>query len=473
MTVRKGQELEMTVEKTAYRGMGVARVEGFVVFVNGGVPGDVVKARIQRKKRSFAEAQIVEVLSGSQDRCSPPCRYFGFCGGCQWQHIAYGKQLAYKKEHVAESLIHIGGLDPVSVRDPIPSPDLYGYRNKMEFSFSDRRWLLPEEFDGKPAETDFALGLHVPGTFNKVIDIDRCLLQNEHGNRLLKEAKRCAFESGLPAYGLKSHRGFWRFLTLRHSRADDNWMVNLITSVEEPRALDRVLDAVKVAGRVKTVVNSITSRASGVAVGESRNILMGEGFLTDEIGPFSFRISPDSFFQVNPPAAEMLYRVVEKYAELDGGTDVLDLYSGTGTIPIFLARKAATVTGIEMSRDAVEDAVQNCTMNGVDNCRFLCGDTGDMLVGLGARPDVVVIDPPRAGMHKDVTSRILEMLPERIVYVSCNPTTLARDLSVLGAAYELRDVQPVDMFPHTFHIETVVLLVRAKKSVDNSICSTV
>jgi 23S rRNA (uracil1939-C5)-methyltransferase len=332
----------------------------------------------------------------------------------------------------------------------------------MEFSFSDRRWLLPEEFEKDVAETGFALGLHVPGTFNKVIDIDQCLLQNEHGNTLLREAKRCALESGLPAYGLKSHRGFWRFLTLRHSRAEDDWMVNVITSVEEPRALDRLLDAMTEAGRVKTVVNSITSRPSGVAVGESRSILAGGGFLTDRIGPFTFRISPDSFFQVNPPAAEMLYRVVEKYAELDGGTDVLDLYSGTGTIPIFLSRKAATVTGIEMSRDAVDDAVQNCRMNNVDNCRFLCGDTGEMLAGLDAGPDVVVIDPPRAGMHKDVIPRILAMLPARIVYVSCNPATLARDLAALGSAYELRDVQPVDMFPHTYHIETVVLLVRRK-----------
>ncbi|HDR14103.1 MAG TPA: 23S rRNA (uracil(1939)-C(5))-methyltransferase RlmD [Desulfobacteraceae bacterium] len=465
MTVRKGRELEITVEKTAYRGMGVARLDGFVVFVKGGVPGDVVNARIYRKKRSFAEAEITEVVSSSPDRCRPPCRYFGFCGGCQWQHITYEKQLAYKRDQVEESLVHIGGLEPVAVHEPIPSPDLYGYRNKMEFSFSDRRWLLPSEYEEKPAGMDFALGLHVPGTFNKVIDIDRCLLQNEHGNRLLEETKRCALESDLPAYGLKSHQGFWRFLTLRHSTADDNWMVNIITSDKTPGALDRVLDAVKVAGRVKTVVNSITSRRSGVAVGESREILTGAGFLTDRIGPFSFRISPDSFFQVNPPAAEILYRVVEKYAELDGKTDVLDLYSGTGTIPVFLARKAGSVTGIEMSRDAVDDAFQNCRMNGVGNCRFLCGDTGEVLAGLSSAPDVVVIDPPRAGMHKDVIGRILEMLPERIVYVSCNPTTLARDLAMLGTAYELREIQPVDMFPHTYHIETVALLTRRSLTV--------
>jgi 23S rRNA (uracil1939-C5)-methyltransferase len=239
-------------------------------------------------------------------------------------------------------------------------------------------------------------------------------------------------------------------------------MVNIITSEEDSSALDRVKDAVMGVGMVKTVVNSTTTRRSGVAVGESRKILMGEGFLIDRIGPFLFRISPDSFFQTNPPAAEMLYRVVEKYAELDGGTDVLDLYSGTGTIPVFLSGNAASVTGIEMSRDAVDDAVQNCSMNGVDNCRFLCGDTGEVLAGLGARPDVLVIDPPRAGMHKDVTSRVLEMLPERIVYVSCNPTTLARDSALLGTSYELREIQPVDMFPHTYHIETVALLVRRK-----------
>jgi 23S rRNA (uracil1939-C5)-methyltransferase len=462
MNVRKGRELEMTVEKTAYRGMGVSRVDGFVVFVKGGVPGDVVKARVYRKKKSFAEAEIVEILSASSDRCTPPCPYFGYCGGCQWQHIDYGRQLAYKKEHVLESIVHIGGIEPVSVRDPIPSADIYGYRNKMEFSFSDRRWLLPEEFEKNPGERDLALGLHVPGTFHKVIDIEACLIQKEHGNTLLREVRRCAAQSDLPAYGLKSHRGFWRFLSLRHSRSEDNWMVNVITSTENPGSLDDLLDAMDAAGRVKTVVHSVTSRPAGVAVGETRKVLSGDGFLVDRIGPFSFRISTDSFFQTNPPAAEKLYAVVEEYAELDGGTNVLDLYSGTGTIPIFLARKASLVTGIEMNRDAVEDAEQNRRENGIDNCRFFCGDTGELLAGFGGKPDVVVIDPPRAGMHKDVTARILEMLPGRIVYVSCNPATLARDLSSLCTAYELREIQPVDMFPHTFHIETVVSLVRRR-----------
>lgn len=462
MGVRRGMELEVAVEATAYGGMGVARVEGFVVFVRGGVPGDIVKAQVYLKKKAFAEARILDVISPSAARVSPPCRYFGFCGGCQWQHIHYRDQLVYKKGHVEDSLVRIGGLT-AAVHDAIPSPDRYCYRNKMEFSFSDRRWRLPEEFDGSVPGTDFALGLHVPRTFHKVIDIESCLLQNEHGNRLLQTARSCAVESGLPAYGLKSHQGFWRYLTLRHSRVEDGWMVNVVTSSDRPGALGPLVEAVSRAGRVKTVVNNITSRSSGVAVGESQRVLLGEGFLTDRIGPFSFRISANSFFQTNPPGAELLYRVVERYAEADPGTHVLDLYSGTGTIPIFLAARAASVTGIEMSPAAVEDAAQNCAANAIDNCRFLCGDTRRVLDGLEIKPDVVVIDPPRAGMHRDVTAQILAMLPERIVYVSCNPATLARDLAELSRAYELRDVQPLDMFPHTYHIETVALLVRARR----------
>lgn len=463
MSLRKGDTLDLEIDKMAYGGQGVGKVDGFVVFVRGAVPGDKLRARIFKKKRAYAHAVITELISPSPDRVQAPCPYSGHCGGCQWQHVRYERQLAYKKEHVKESVHHIAGLKQVVVHDTIPSEDQFHYRNKMEFSFSDRRWLLPEEMYKREAEDGFALGLHVPGTFNKVIDIESCLLQRETGNQILQEVKRLVKESQVPVYGLKSHEGFWRYLTVRHSRAMDEWMVNLVTSKARPeitQALSESLCA-KI-GSIKTVVNNINARQASIAVGEREIVLKGKGHIEDRIGAFHFRISANSFFQTNTMAAHKLYQKVLDFAELAGGERVLDLYSGTGTIPVFLAQRAEAVTGIEISESAVRDARRNCEANRIDNCRFICGDIREALQGLGHRPDVLIIDPPRAGMHKDVLAQVLELSPEKIIYVSCNPSTLARDLGEMMQDYSVVEIQPVDMFPHTYHIEAVGKLRRRK-----------
>lgn len=461
MRKRKGQIIELHIENMAYGGQGVARLDGLVYFVRGTAPGDRITARVFRKKKGYAEARMTELLDPSPFRTPAPCPYSGHCGGCQWQHLPYDRQLTFKKEHVRDALERLGGLAHVPVLDVLPSERRFAYRNKMEFSFSDRRWLLPEEMEKGETDRSFALGLHVPGTFHKVIDIDACLLQHPTGNEILKGIKKRCRNSGIPAYGQKSHLGFWRFLTLRHSEHHDQWMVNLVTSEENPCAVAPIAeDLCRSFPNVATVVNNITAKKAGIAVGDKESPLTGPGFITDRLGSYEFQVSANSFFQTNTPGAERLYRKVLEFAELKGTETVLDLYSGTGTIPIFLSNHAGSVVGMEIAESAVLDAGKNCAENGIDNCRFILGDIRESLHLLQEKPDVLIIDPPRAGMHKDVLAGVMEMQTDRVVYVSCNPATLARDLGVMNRDYEIVEIQPVDMFPQTYHIEAVARLVR-------------
>lgn len=463
--VRKGDILELKIQNMAYGGRGVARQDGLVIFVRGGVPGDTVRARVFRKKKDYAEAEINALVEASPDRIEALCPYSGYCGGCQWQHVVYERQLEYKREHVREAMFRIGSLTDVPIRDVIPSDKLYAYRNKMEFSFSDRRWFLPDELHRREQEDGFALGLHVPGTYNKVIDMDACLLQAETGNRILREVKRYVRDSRIPVYGLKTHEGFWRFLTIRYSHAFDEWMVNLVTSEERPDITEPIAqDLFHRIGRIKTVVNNITKKKASIAAGEREIVLTGDGFINDTIGPFTFRISSNSFFQTNPPAAEKLYDKVMDYAGLSGKETVLDMYSGTGTIPIYLAKNAGSVTGIEICESAVRDARRNCMENDIMNCRFFCGDIREKISSAAdIKPDVLIIDPPRAGMHKEVLARVLSISPETIIYISCNPATMARDMGQMIQDYRLLEIQPVDMFPQTYHVESVSKLRLRKR----------
>lgn len=460
MTLRKGQLVELRIDKLAYGGQGIARCDGLVIFVRGALPGDRVTARVIKKKKDYAEAKIRDLLEPSPDRIQAPCPYSGYCGGCQWQHLEYGRQLAFKQEHIMEALARIGALSDVEVHDVIPSEKRYGYRNKMEFSFSDRRWLPPNEFHDGERDVEFGLGLHVPGTFSKVIDVEACLLQPDRGNQILQEVRRYVRDCGIPVYGLKSHEGFWRFLTIRYSVAFDEWMVNLVTSEERRDVVDPLAEALsKRFKNVRTVVNNINSRKAAVAIGQKEITLFGGGYIEDKIGPFTFQISGNSFFQTNTLGAERLYQKVIEYAELTSSEIVLDLYSGTGTIPILLSNQAKTVIGMEIIESAILDADKNCRANGIINCRFIWGDIRDKLSTMHMKPDVVIMDPPRAGIHKDVLNRVMALAAERVVYISCNPATMARDLGQMAEDYEITEIQPVDMFPHTYHIEAVAKLV--------------
>jgi 23S rRNA (uracil1939-C5)-methyltransferase len=459
MIVKKGQIVDLEVTAVSFGGKGLARLNGMAVFVDQAAPGDEVKALIIKKKKNYAEARIIEIVKPSTHRIPAPCKYSGVCGGCKWQFLAYDKQLEYKRQHVIDSLERIGQIKNITVHPTIPAKKVFEYRNKMEFSCSDRRWLLPEEMNTPDVDRGFALGLHVPGTFYKVLDISDCLLQPPLGNSILADIRAYVKNSDAPVYGLQSHVGFWRFFMLRYSVTYRQWMVNIISAAEDRKQLLPLAGLlVDKYPEIVSVVNNITARRAAIAKGEYEIVLTGNSVIRDKIGSFEFEISANSFFQTNTLGAEFLYNTVKEYAGLSGHESVIDLYSGIGAIAIYLSTYAKVIVGIEVVESAVIDAENNCRKNRVSNCRFVQGDINHCLSQIVKKPDVLIIDPPRAGMHKKVVKQILAMGPNRIVYVSCNPATMARDLGLLQDRYKLLEVQPVDMFPHTYHIESVAKL---------------
>ncbi|MFO8049323.1 MAG: 23S rRNA (uracil(1939)-C(5))-methyltransferase RlmD [Desulfosudaceae bacterium] len=462
--VKKGSVFELEIESLAFGGRGVSRINGLTVFVDNTVPGDQVLARIVKKKKRFVEARLLEVIEASSFRRQPLCRLCGFCGGCRLQIVDYEKQLEYKTTQVRDALARIALMPEVTVHPVIPAQQVLGYRNKMEFACSDRRWLLPEEMGDPEADTGFALGLHAPGTFYKILDVEQCWLFPEQGSEILDVIRGFIRQSPAPVYSLRTHTGFWRFVMMRHSVAHDNWLVNLVTSSEERERVQGLADLLRDSfPEVAGVVNNITASKAGVALGEKEITLAGSARIEEKLGDYRYDISANSFFQTNTRGAEQLYQVAADYAGLTGRETVVDLYCGTGTIGIWLSRNAASVIGLEINESCIADAERNRRKNAADNVRFLTGDVRETLARLDGAVDVLLIDPPRAGMHKDVVRQILELAPPKIIYVSCNPATLARDAALLAESYAVVEVQPVDMFPHTPHIESVARLVRKEE----------
>lgn len=470
--IKKGAELELRVESLAFGGRGVCRLNGFVIFVEDALPGQKVQARIFRKRKGYAEARALQMLEPSSEEVLPRCAHFGECGGCRCQNLDYAAQLKYKQQQVTESLERIGGFQTVEVRPTLSSPDLYYYRNKMEFSFGDQRWLSHQEIERnaitKPR--DFALGLHVRGRYDKILDLDECHLQSARSVELLHFVRRFALGSGWPPYTTRGHTGFWRHLVIREGKQTGETMVNLVTA-DVPQAFP----AVEELGReiaanfpdVTTAVHNINRKKAQVAAGDEERVLFGPGYIKEKIGDGLFRISANSFFQTNTRAGEALYQQVRELGAFSGHETVYDLYAGAGIISIIIADQVKRVVGFELVEEAIADAVRNCELNGVTNCAFVQGDLKDALVPAEARrqwgpPDAMIFDPPRAGLHEKVLRAVLKLGPQRIVYVSCNPTTFARDVKGLcEGPYRLDVVQPVDMFPHTAHIEVVSRLTRA------------
>lgn len=469
--LRKGSETELFVEKVVFGGKALAHVDGFVVFMEHAVPGQKVRARILRKKRQYAEAQVLEVLAQSSEYAEPFCPHFGTCGGCQWQDIPYEAQLRWKREHVLDALVHLAGLEETAVNPAIPSPEVLYYRNKMEFTFSNRRWLLPEEIASRETQYDktCALGLHVRGYFDKIFNVEACFLESPQAVDILREVRDWCRKSAFLPYSIREQEGFWRFLVIREGKRTRQTLLHLLTT-DRPAGREEV-DALSAYllerfPQITTIVHSVTDKKAQVAMGESSRVVSGPGYIEERLGKALFRISAHSFFQTNPSAVEGLYEKVRQMGGFTGTENVWDLYCGTGSIAISIASDVRRVTGIEVVEEAVRDAVENCRLNGIDNCRFLAGDLKDVIRKIagsgngGETPDVVVTDPPRAGMHPDVVKTLLETAPKRILYVSCNPATLARDLGLLGERYRVCEVQPFDLFPHTSHIETVARLDR-------------
>lgn len=471
----KGQRIELELTDAGDGQACFGKLpEGIAVFVAGPVAvGDRVEASVTKIKRNYLEAKLVRVTAPSPARVDPPCPHFGHCGGCKWQHVRYAEQLQLKRKVVADALAHIGGFAGHAVADPIPAAREYGYRNKLEFSFGDRRYRLPEEMAldetalAKPV--DFALGFHAPGRFDKVVDLDACLLGPSEMNEALALVKRFARERRLSIYNTHTHEGFLRNLVVRKAFATGEFMVYLVTSAHDP-ALMAELDAA-LAGhfgdRLTTFVNGVTSRKNTVARGEQDLVVRGPGVITEKLGAFRFAISPVSFFQTHTAQAERLYEETLRAADPKPDQVVHDLYCGTGTISLWMAGRCRSVVGCELEPSSLRDAEANARDNGVTNARFLALDLKHYARAVRElpdtlRPDIVVVDPPRAGLHPDLITELRALRPRRIVYVSCNPASLARDAQGLcmEGAYRLGPVQPVDLFPHTAHVESVAALER-------------
>lgn len=463
---KKGLVLEdIEVLDYAAEGKALARLDGKVLFIEGGaVPGDRVDVRLLKSKKDWASARLLRLRVASPERVEPFCPHFGTCGGCQWQMLPYARQLAFKQQQVTEQLRRLGGGIQLPEPEPILGADPQRrYRNKLEFTFSSRAYLSAEDLQREPRpEAGPALGFHAPRRFDKVLDIERCELQPEPSNALRNELRRFALEHGYSFYDPRSHEGWLRNLVIRSNR-EGELMVNLVLQHDEPTERDRVLAHISERfPEIRSLYYTINPKWNDSLNDLSPRLFRGDAYLLERLGDCRFRIGPKSFFQTNSLQAERMYEQVRDFAALSGTETLYDLYCGTGTIGIFLAAAARKVVGIELVREAVEDARENAILNGVANIRFYDGDVLQLcdrgfLEREGA-PDVVVTDPPRAGMHEALVAKLLELRAPRIVYVSCNPATQARDLALLDAAYAVRRIRPLDMFPHTHHIENIVLL---------------
>lgn len=448
-------------------GKAVARVEGVVVFTTGVIPGDIVDLQVTKKREKYQEARVIKIKSGSPDRITPFCEHFDICGGCKWQYLTYEKQLFYKQKQVSDQLRRIG---KVIVPEIIPikgSANSTFYRNKLEFTFSNRRWLTLEEIQSPdPVNDKDVLGFHVQGMFDKVLDVRKCWLQPDPSNAIRNAVKAYALENNLSFYDLRNKEGFLRNLIIRTTSTGELMViVNLFSEdvVKRVLLLDFLILKFPEITSLQYVINQ---KGNDTITDQEIHVYKGREFIVEEMEGLKFNIGPKSFYQTNSLQAYELYKIARDFACLQGDEVVYDLYTGTGTIACFVASRAKRVIGIEYVPEAIEDAKINALNNNIANAEFFAGDMKEILtkdfIALHGHPDVIITDPPRAGMHEEVIDILLFAAPERIVYVSCNPATQARDISLLNHAYQVTRVQPVDMFPHTHHVENVVLLEKLK-----------
>lgn len=460
----------VTIETVAAEGKCVARQDGMVLFVDKTAPGDVVDVKVFRKKKNFAEATPVKYHQYSDQRTEPFCSHYGTCGGCKWQHIDYTSQLSFKRQQVIDQLSRIGHLVFPEVRPTLASGLTRYYRNKLEYTFSDKRWLTGEEIEKSGDLDRRGLGFHIPGRFDKVLDIEHCHLQPEPSNEIRLEVKKIAREKNYSFYDLVANEGFLRNLIIRSANTNE---IMVILQVAQPDmdAIRYILDTLIEKFPELTSVNYIINQKKNETYGDQEVInYAGKPFILESMarpdneGKLLFHVGPKSFFQTNSEQAEQLYKTAWKMAGLKGDELVYDLYTGTGTIACYVAPNARKVIGVEYVEEAIKDARINAAENGLDNLEFYAGDMKDLLsidfIREKGMPDVIITDPPRAGMHEDVCKALLKAEPEKIVYISCNPATQARDAALLAEKYEIIEVQPVDMFPHTHHVENVILMRR-------------
>lgn len=458
------EEIELRVDKFADKGKCLSRFDGFVIFMEGVIPGERVRVKIHKVKKKYADAKLISIIEASPLRVEPQCMHFGTCGGCKWQHVVYESQLEAKRQTVSDAIVNIGGFKGIDVKDTIPSPSIYGYRTKMEFSFSDRNWLPEKEFvSGKVSDSGLALGLHAPCQFSSVMDVKECYLQKSPSSEIVNKIRETAISNGWEPWNCIQKHGYLKHLIIRIGERTGEVMVNLVTAGYNP---DRMKILKQILQRhfpeITTFVNSIVPGNSQNASGAEVEVIYGAGFIYDRIGNYSFEIKPNAFFQPNTLQAEALYNLARVYAELKPSDILYDLYCGTGTIAIFLSSFVKKVIGVEVAKDAIEGAYRNASSNGANNCIFVCGDVMKILtkeiVKEYGNPDVIIVDPPRPGLHRKLVEDIAELKPRQLVYISCNPMTQMRDIAMLKDIYSIEEVQPVDMFPQTYHIESIIKL---------------
>jgi 23S rRNA (uracil1939-C5)-methyltransferase len=472
--VRKKKEAPLLenvlIEDYAAEGKSLARVNGKVIFVEGAVPGDLVDVQLQKNKADWGEGFVKKFHTYSSIRVKPFCTHFGVCGGCQWQMLPYEQQLVYKHKQVFDNLTRIAKVALPTIPPILGAKETQWYRNKVEYTFATEKFIPFEEFKAmkaaglEPIKSIGAGGFHARGFFEKVVEIDTCYLQSEPTNEIRKTAVQFAIENEMPFYNIKQHQGWLRNMFIRNTTKGE-WMVNIILGYDGGEKREALLNLfLKKFPQITTLLYTINEKRNDSMQDLVPQVYFGNGYITESLENFDFKISPKSFFQTNSKQAESLYQVTRSFAELTGKEVVYDLYCGTGSIGIFCSQQAKKIIGVEVVADAIEDAKENARINNLTQTAFFAGDVidicDDAFFDTHGKPDVIITDPPRAGMHDKLVKKLLEIQAPLIVYVSCNPATQARDLSLLGEKYTVTKIQPVDMFPHTLHIENVVQLKR-------------
>lgn len=450
------------------KGVGVGTTdEGKKVLVKGAVPGDEVNVGVKKARRHYFQGEVIDLVSPSPDRIEPQCGHFNLCGGCQWQNLNYEKQLKCKQQEVEENIKRLGGLSGFETLPIISSDEIFNYRNKMEFSFSNARWLTKEEINAEIDISDRnALGFHIPGMWSKVLNIENCHLQADPSNKIRNEIRHYSIEKGLDFFDLRKQEGLLRTLMIRISSIGEIMVLLQFYRNDKEEIKDLLSHLQSQFPEITSLLFAINPKGNDSVYDLNIQLYSGESFIKEKLGKYKFRIGPKSFFQTNTQQAEKLYELIKDFAHLQGDECVYDLYSGTGTIGIYLSALCEKVVGVESVQEAVDAAKVNADDNGVDNCTFYCGDMKKVLTAdffqQNGRPDVLIVDPPRDGMHKDVVAAINASEVERLVYVSCNSATQARDLEILSDQYDLIKIRPVDLFPQTHHVENVALLTKRK-----------
>ena len=457
--LKRGQEIKLTISDLAFGGRGISKQDDLVFFVKDAIPNQEVIAKISKIKKNYVEAYSIKTLKDSCNQIEPVCEHFKWCGGCTTQQLNYQKQLNYKQKQISDILNKIAGEKYLDINPIIGCEKIFFYRNKMEYTFSGIPWYVGDE-----SYDDIVIGLHVPKRFDKILNINKCHINHDVFNDILNISKEITVKEKMVPYHVRKHTGFLRFLVIRIGVHTNEVMVNLVTADYKPKIIKPLVDAlVDRISNIKSIVNTINTQKSNIASGSSK-ILYGEECINEEIGDYTFKISANSFFQTNSYQVKTLYDYIIKTAEFEKNDIVYDLYCGTGTIGIYLAKNVKHVYGIEIVEDAIKDAKINAKINNINNIDFYCGDLKDVLdsdtMDDIEKPTTIIVDPPRPGLHPNTIKNLIRLSPEKIIYVSCNPATMARDIEILiNEKYTIRNLQPVDMFPHTPHIECVTTLI--------------